>query len=518
MNELFVTNFGAIDWVIAGVYLSVTLVIGIVANKAIHNASGYMIGGRATPTSLNVASYIGTGLGLVTLMYASIEAFSNGFAYLTLALIGAGTAFVLGSTGFAITRLRALKLTTIPEYFEKRFSRRTRVLGGTICAVAGIVNMGLFPKMGAMFIATATGLGGSSENPELMVNLITSALIVLVLVYTVMGGMVSVIVTDYLQFVVLSIGMALGIYFCLTHPDLGWGSITTAMAKHRGERMFNPVADGGYGWTWIGYNVLVFFAAYICWAPEASRALTAKDPDTARKTFLFSTPAKFASLAIPAFWAVAAFALVAQSPELTAHFFPDGLSGDAAGAAQAMPMILARIVPSGLLGLLVAGMMAAFMSTHDSYLLCWASVISRDVVSPLCKKPLDDKRQIKVARIAVVAIGLFLLVWGIWYELPKSVWTYMAVSGTVYLSGAAVSVIGGLYWKRASTTGATMALCGGTVAIAGLFTKQIAEATDLTVSPVQVGFFTFGLCIVLFVIGSLAFPDREATEPQEVSS
>ena len=140
------------------------------------------------------------------------------------------------------------------------------------------------------------------------------------------------------------------------------------------------------------------------------------------------------------------------------------------------------------------------------------------MVSPLCKKPLDDKRQIKVARIAVVAIGLFLLVWGIWYELPKSVWTYMAVSGTVYLSGAAVSVIGGLYWKRASTTGATMALCGGTVAIAGLFTKQIAEATDLTVSPVQVGFFTFGLCIVLFVIGSLAFPDREATEPQEVSS
>ena len=52
------------------------------------------------------------------------------------------------------------------------------------------------------------------------------------------------------------------------------------------------------------------------------------------------------------------------------------------------------------------------------------------------------------------ALGAVLLIWGVWYDIPKSVWTYMAVSGTIYLSGAGVVLLGGIYWKRASTVGA----------------------------------------------------------------
>jgi SSS family solute:Na+ symporter len=137
------------------------------------------VGGRGSGTALNVATYIGTGLGLVTLMYASIDAFSHGFAYVTLALIGAGVGIFLGATGFVISPLRELKLITIPEFFERRFDKRTRVTGGIICALAGILNMGLFPKMGATFLTYATGLGNETGNAALTVNIVTSALIVL---------------------------------------------------------------------------------------------------------------------------------------------------------------------------------------------------------------------------------------------------------------------------------------------------------------------------------------------------
>jgi len=517
-EQLFTTNFTTGDWWIVGLYLLASLLVGVIANKFIHSASAYMIGGGASGTSLNVATYIGTGLGLVTLMYASIDGFSNGFAYVTLALVGLVVGIILGRTGLVIERLRELNLMTIPEYFEQRFDRRTRVVGGIICVVAGVLNMGLFPKMGAVFITYATGLAADGADHSSMVNLITSLLIIMVLVYTVMGGMVSVIITDYVQFVVLSIGMGLGLYFCFTHPDLGWGTMTETLAVHRGERMFNPLAEGGYGWTWICFNFVVFLFAGFCWAPEASRALTARNPEVAKRTFLLAAPGQFARLGIPALWAIAAFTLVAQSPGLTAYFFPNGIENDAVNAAQAMPLALGMIVPTGFLGLLVAGLLAAFMSTHDSYLLCWSSVITRDVISPLRKEKMSDKQQIRITRISIVCIGLFLLLWGIWYELPPSVWTYMAVTGTIYLSGAGVVLLGGIYWKKGSSTGALATLLAGLVAVAGLFLEPLNEALsgllnmEVAISSYQIGFFNYIFCAIVFVGVSLIFPDKVTKE------
>ena len=180
-----------------------------------------------------------------------------------------------------------------------------------------------------------------------------------------------------------------------------------------------------------------------------------------------------------------------------------------------MPLALGKIVPSGLLGILVAGLMAAFMSTHDSYLLCWSSVISRDIVSPL-RGGMTGRQEITVTRISVMAIGIFLLIWGIWYELPDSVWTYMAVSGTIYLSGAGVALVGGIYWPRASTAGAIAAMVAGLFAIVGLFLTPVnAWLSDIgcpiQLTGVSVGLFNFAFCAAVMIVVSLLIPDREST-------
>jgi SSS family solute:Na+ symporter len=503
------TNFALLDAVIVGVYLVVTTAAGVLANRRVTGVAAYLVGGRAAGPALNTASYIGTGLGLVTLMYASIDAFSFGFSYVTLALVSFVVSVFLGLTGFVIGPLRRLELLTISEFFEHRFDRRTRVIGGGIGALAGILNMGLFPKMGATFVTYVTGTSLTAPGSETTVNLITSLLIVLVVAYTVLGGMISVLVTDYLQFVVLTFGLAIAVVACLWHPQLGWDRIVQSMAEERGARMFNPVAEGGYGWTWVVFNTVVFAAAAICWAPEASRSLTARNERVARLTFLLAAPGQFMRLAVPALFAAAMFCLVAQTPELQAHFFPHGLSGDAANAEQAMPYLLSRIVPSGALGLVAAGALAAFMSTHDSYLLCWASVLTRDVYLPLAGKDVSQAAQIRLTRIGVIAIGVFLLVWGVWYELPESVWTYMAVTGTIYMSGATVVLIGGLYWSRASSAGALAALLGGLVAVVGLFREALVRWTGIDVSGEVIGLASYVFCAILFVAFSLAIPDRE---------
>ncbi|HUT32014.1 MAG TPA: sodium:solute symporter family protein [Planctomycetota bacterium] len=629
--DTFATNFSMLDWWIVGAYLAISVAIGVVVNKYIHSVSDYMLGGRGAGTALNAATFIGTGLGLVTIMYASMDGFSKGFAFMILPLIGLAVGLTLGSTGFVIRRLREQRLVTLPEYFQRRYSRSVRVTAGIICALAGILNMGLFPKMGAVFVTYSTGLGrsqpisvqdwpgfcaklteaGAAGTPsphkrlfevlpedaraaveqgagdesqraavlkalngilsqrdfyskrdfaavtlpaeaedllklgpeklsepsveqlnrllleaayprvivesawrqELTVNLIMSALILLVLLYTVLGGMVSVIVTDYMQFIVLSIGLGLGLYFCLARPDLGWDHMVGALKQHRGAAAFNPVHANSYGWVWVIWMAMHFAAAALCWAPEATRALTSKDPATTKRTFLFGSPGQFVRLALPALLAIAAFCFVAQNRELTAHFFPNGLGGKAENAGQAMPLLLGKIVPAGLLGVLVAGLMAAFMSTHDSYFLCWSSVITRDIIAPLRRERLNDRQQIRIARIAILCIGAFLLVWGVWYKLPDSVWNYMAVTGSVWLCGSVVVLVGGMYWKRASSAGALAALLGGLMSIPVIFLPEDLKNDTLLMG--QIGLENYAFCVVLFVFFSLRYPDRKGSPAQE---
>ena len=152
MQDMFLTNFGWIDWGIVAVYLVGIVIVGVIVNKYIHNVADYMVAGRNTGLSLNVASYIGTGLGLVSIMYASIDGFTRGFSFLMIGVLNFVICFVIGITGFVIYKLRQLKLVTIPEFFQTRYNKKIRVISGVMCVLAGVLNMGLFPKMGAIFI------------------------------------------------------------------------------------------------------------------------------------------------------------------------------------------------------------------------------------------------------------------------------------------------------------------------------------------------------------------------------
>ena len=173
---------------------------------------------------------------------------------------------------------------------------------------------------------------------------------------------------------------------------------------------------------------------------------------------------------------------------------------------MAMPVFLGQILPAGLIGIVSAGMLAAFMSTHDSYLLCWSSVLTQDVVAPWFKNGLSSKVRLLLARIFVVGIGIFILVWGLWYPLGQDLWDYMAISGAIYFTGAIALLVFGLYWKRASKVGAYLALACGFGAILGL--KPVQTQFGMDVSSAVVGLTVIVLASGLMVVGSLVFPHR----------
>ncbi len=121
---MFNTNFTAFDWLIVAVYLVGTAWLGIAVNRYVHSADDYLVGGRTAGTALSIATFIATGLGLVTLMYAAQDGYTRGFSYLFVPVLGMVVPFVLGATGFVMARLRAMQLVTIPEFFERRFKVR----------------------------------------------------------------------------------------------------------------------------------------------------------------------------------------------------------------------------------------------------------------------------------------------------------------------------------------------------------------------------------------------------------
>ena len=182
-----------------------------------------------------------------------------------------------------------------------------------------------------------------------------------------------------------------------------------------------------------------------------------------------------------------------------------------------MPIFLSQILPAGFIGIITAGMLAAFMSTHDSYLLCWSSVLTQDVVTPWFKNGLSSKTRLLLTRIFIVAIGIFILIWGLWYPLGQDLWDYMAVSGSVYAIGGFALLAFGLYWKRASKVGAYLALITGFANVIAL--KPIQSRMGWLLEPIQnlfglekitsaiITLSVLALAIILMIVGSLLFPD-----------
>ena len=116
------SNFQMIDWIIVGCYLSISLIIGILVTRYATSMTAFIGAGRSVGPWLGVATMTGTEMGLITVMYMAQAGFTGGFAAFHMAVIaGSGTLFV-GLTGFIVAPLRAEKVLTIPEYYEKRLS------------------------------------------------------------------------------------------------------------------------------------------------------------------------------------------------------------------------------------------------------------------------------------------------------------------------------------------------------------------------------------------------------------
>jgi len=543
-----VTPFSLLDGTIAVLSLLATLGIGLRVKRYIGTIEDYLVANRGMGLYVGAASLLSTEVGIITYMYQAQFGFVAGFSAFVTGLITLGVCLLVGRTGFVIEHLREMQVLTVPEYFETRYGRSVRVLAGVLMAFGGSLNLGIFPIIEARFLAVVTGI------PSQYLGWTMAGLLLVALAYTALGGMVSLIVTNYVQYVFLAAGTVIVTLACLRH--VGWSGMVGAVEGHMGGRGWNPIEDLGLGF--ILWQVLLWIALMTVWQSVAMRTFSTKDAAVGKKMFTLTGFLFLGRAIIPMVWGISALAFfwgraepvtapavgtkLAQMEQLDARLdetfrrdldegrleralpqvdllerlareekaaFPEAVRFEDAARDRrgeiglvAMPWMLAAILPTGVLGLVVAGMLAASISTYAGYFLGWSSIIAQDVVAPLAGGQLSSRVRLRLTRLTVLGLTVFIMIWSLVYDLPGPAYFYLQVTANLFMAPTLIAVVGGLYWRRASATGAILSFLLG----AGASLTYLVPQLKLDVATA--GNLSWALAVAGFVIGSLLVPPR----------
>ncbi|MFC2124083.1 sodium:solute symporter [Bacteroidota bacterium] len=472
-------TFGFIDWAFIIGFLVISLSIGLIARKRIVSIDDFLLVGRKLRSFRGIATLASTEMGLVTIIYFSEEAYSNGFVAIVAGIIAALTMWIIGQTGFVIKHLRALGITTVPEYFELRYKPGVRLIAGLLIFLTGVLNMGIFLQVEGKFLSIAMGF------PAETLPVIMGIILVIVVSYTMLGGMHSVVITDVFQFLILLIGIVVITYFSFAHAG-GLNGMVATVKTHFGDAGFNLRDAPRYGLLFIIWTALYYTSGWSSWQPVVQRVFSMQDARTSMKLYRITSIFMFFRACLPMLWGIAALAVIGMIPE----------------TQTALPQMLVRIIPAGMIGFIMIGFLAASMSTYDSYLLSFSAILAQDIIKPLYKRPIDDKNRMLLVRLGIIVIGFFIYFWGIYYEFTETVFRYIALTGSLAFAGTLTGIVGGIYWKKASTAGAYLAFIASAI-------PPITSLLVPEINPTNAGLLSFVLAPLSLFIGSILIPDEE---------
>jgi SSS family solute:Na+ symporter len=426
-------------------------------------------------------------------------------------------ALYLTLIGWVIYRYRQSRAMTMAQYFEMRYSRRFRILAGMICWGAGIVNYGIFPAMPANFFIHYCGLPQELSLLGMVVPtfvVLVVLLMTLALYFTFIGGQVSIIVTDFFQglfcnAVLLILMVVVLVMFPLKEVFEG---LQISQAGHSLVDPFDAGDIKGFNsWYFVIGLVLMVFNR-IAWQGNQGYYCSAKSPHEAKMAtvlggfrFLFLT---YAIMLMPlvAYMIMHHPNYTEQAAQVTEML--NQIDNEQVRDQMITPLTMTTYMPIGLMGAFGFVMLAAFISTNDTSLHAWGSIFVQDIVMPLRKKPLDTKKHLWLLRGSILMVGVFAIFWSTLFSQKLDIAMYFALTGAIWLGGAGVVIVGGLYTRWGTTTGAYAAMISGSgIAVVGLVLKYV-EVSWIVDNKFLTGqwlyFWANTVAVILYVLFSLS--------------
>ena len=484
-------QLNGLDWGVIVIYFG--LVFGVAAWAALtnrkqrDNSAGYFLAGR------NVGWFV---------IGASLFASNIGSEHLVgLAGAGASTGVVLGQ--FEVQASLVLLVLgwlfvpfyvksgvfTMPEFLERRYSPAAR----WYLAVVSIIGY-VLTKISVTIYA-----GGVVFTALMGIEFWTGAIIVVVAtgIYTVFGGLRAVLYTDMLQALVL-IGGSIAVAIIGLHEVGGWAVLYEEAGPNM-MSMWKPFSDPDFPWTAVLLGAPILGLWYWCTDQFiVQRVLSARSEEDARRGTIFAGFLKQLPLFIFVIPGIIAFVLAQRG------------AIELARADEALPVLIGRLLPVGVRGLVVAGLLAALMSSLSSVFNSCSTLITWDVYRKL-RPAASEHHLVVVGQISTVVLVVFGLAWipfmrfisGELYTYLQSVQAYIAPPIT------AVFLVG-IFWKRMNAPGALAALLTGFVLGMGRLIAELMRDrlsgwlyTFATIHFLHFALFLFLLCCGILVVVSL---------------
>jgi SSS family transporter len=411
-------------------YLVFTILIGFWASRKVKTSGDYMLAGRSLPIVLSSAALFATWFGSETVFGASSEFLKGGLYAVIEDPFGAALCLLLFGLFFA-RKLYNMQLLTLGDYFKVRFGKRTELVA-SICLgppyigyiAAQLVAMGLI-------LTVVTGI-------ELWVGVVCSAMVVTL--YTYVGGMWAISITDFLQSIIIIIGL---LVLAIVLAGKAGGVLTVLLEVHPENFRFFPKADGK--------EIITYMAA---WSVLGLGSVPSQD------VFQRSMSSGSANTAVKScYYAAILYLTIAMIPLFislcTKHLYPEQLQGDAQLALPNMVLVHTAL-PVQIL--FFGSLLSAIMSTTSSAILAPAAILSENIVKPAIGHKLSDKQLLFLTKISVL---VFSAIGTVMACMRSNIYELVGESSILSLVSLFVPLTFGLYWKRANSTGALLAMILG---------------------------------------------------------
>ena len=432
----------AVDLLIIIGYLVGILWWGISIGRRHRGPDDFFLAGRNVAWPLIGISLFASNISSTTLIGLAGEAYSTGISVFNYEWMAA-VVLVFFCIVFLPQLIRS-GVSTLPEFLERRYDRAARLWFTLLTLFLNIV----VDTAGSLF---AGALMLQLVFPALTITQIVVALTLASGLYTCAGGLSAVIHTDAAQTVLLMIGSVFIAVTALTRVG-GWDGIVGSVDPAK-LSLIRPVGDPGVPWTGLltGVPLLGFYF----WCTNqfmAQRFLAARDLEHARRGALLAGLLKLPVLFLMVLPGTAAILL-----------FPGLDRPD-----MVYPTLLVELLPAGLLGLVLAGFLAALMSQIDSTLNSAATLVTMDLLQP--RRPDWDRAQLlKAGRIATLCFMVLAALWAPRIATFPSLFKYLQAVLSYAVPPVLSLYLLGLFWPRANAAGARLCLAGGTLAGAILF-------------------------------------------------
>ncbi len=525
-----------IDWIIVVIPLFVVVWIGFKTQKYVKGVSDFLTAGRVAGRYVVAVAGGEAALGLISVV-AMIEMYYNcgfGVSFWGRLTMPLGLLFAL--TGYCTYRFRETRAMTMGQFLEIRYSRSFRILAAVLQSVSGILNYAIFPAVGARFLIYFLDL-------PLKVNLfgyafptfglVMMAFLTIAVLIVMLGGQVTIMVTDCVQGILSYPMYVVIVAFILWKFSWSTEMAPTLLARPSGESFLNPydvhkLRDFNLFYVFVGMVSTVLNR--MSWSGSQGYNAAAATPHEQKMGGLLGTWRSGFSVMMYILIAIAAYtylnhanfsapagkiyrelaikttaditqaeafdrtgvreAVNSEVKALPADLGKDfrtrsheaiakvdkrqAKSFDTIYGQMLVPLAMREMLPVGVTGVFCAIMIFLLISTDTTYLHSWGSIIVQDLVVPLRKKPFTPHQQLTLLRCIIAGVAVFAFIFSFFFAQLDYILMFFAITGAIWIGGAGPVIVFGLYWKRGTTAAAFAALCSGSIlAVSGIVGQQM---------------------------------------------